>query len=61
MNDSVTEFLTTFPIDNPWLWALLVMVVVAVTSVALYLFWEALLRLRFPFRPFKDNHHGGQG
>lgn len=61
MNDSVTEFLTTFPVDNPLLWALLVMVLVAVTSLALYLFWEGLLRLRLPFRPFKNNHQGGQG
>lgn len=61
MNDSVTEFLTTFPIDNPLLWALLVMSVVAVTSLALYLFWDALLRLRFPFRPFKNNHQSGRG
>ena len=61
MNDSVTEFLTTFPIDNPLLWALLVMVVVAATSLALFLFWEGLLRLRLPFRSSKDNPQSGQG
>ncbi len=60
MNDSLTEFLTTFPIDNPLLWALLVMVLVAVTSLALFLFWEVLLRLRFPFGSSKDNHQSGQ-
>ena len=65
MSDSVAEFLTTFPIDNPLLWALLVMVVVAATSLALFLFWEVLLRLRFPFRSSlfgssKDNHQSGQ-
>ena len=49
MNDSLTEFLTTFPIDSPLLWALLVMAVVAGASMALFLFWETLLRLRFPF------------
>ena len=60
MNDSVTEFLTTFPIDNPLLWALLVMAVVAGTSLALYLFWEVLLQLRFPFGSSKNNHQSGQ-
>ena len=60
MNDSVTEFLTTFPVENPLLWALLVMAVVAITSLALYLSWEALLRLRFPFGSSKDNHQSGQ-
>ena len=64
MNDSVTEFLTTFPIDNPLLWALLVMVVVAVTSLALFLFWEVLLRVKVPFgssssEPRKENHQSG--
>ena len=49
MNESLTEFLTTFPVNNPLLWALLVMVVVAGTSLALFLFWEVLLRLRLPF------------
>ncbi len=70
MNDLVTEFLTNFPIDNPLLWALLVMVVVAATSLALFLFWEVLLRLRIPFRSSpsgsspsgssKGNHQSGQ-
>ena len=65
MNDSLTEFLKTFPMDNPLLWALLVMVVVAVTSLALFLFWEVLLRLRLPFGSSpsgspKDNNQSGQ-
>ena len=65
MNDSLTEFLKTFPIDNPLLWALLIMAVVAATSLALFLFWEVLLRLRLPFGSSslgssKDDHQSGQ-
>ena len=60
MNDSLSEFLTNFPIDNPLLWALLVMVVVSATSLALFVFWEVLLRLRIPFGSSKDNHQSGQ-
>ena len=64
MNESLTEFLTTFPVDNPLLWALLVMVVVAGISLVLYLFWEVLLRLRLPFvssqfGSSKDNNQSG--
>ena len=60
MNDSVNEFLTTFPIDNPLLWALLVMVVVAATSVAFFIVWEVLLGLRVPFGSSKNNRQSGQ-
>lgn len=61
MSESVTEFLTTFPVENPLLWALLVMAVVSVTSLALFLFWEVLLRLRFPFGSSKNHNQIGQG
>ena len=53
----MTEFLTTFNTDHPLLWALLVLGVVATTSLALYLFWELLLRLIFPFGSSKKSDH----
>ena len=45
MYSVIEEFLRTFNVNYPLLWALLVMAVVAVTSLALYLFWELTLRL----------------
>ena len=45
MYSAIEEFLRTFNVNYPLLWALLVMAVVAVTSLALYLFWELALRL----------------
>ena len=45
MYSAIEEFLKTFNVNYPLLWALLVMAVVAVTSLALYLFWELVLRL----------------
>ena len=47
MYDSVTEFMTTFSADHPLLWALLVMGVVAVTSMVLFVLWEMAFRI-FP-------------
>ena len=44
MYESLTQFLTTFSADFPFLWALLVMAVVAVAGLALYGFWEVVLR-----------------
>ncbi len=45
MYDSVTYFLKTFSADQPILWALLVMAVVATTSLTMYAFWELVWRL----------------
>ena len=45
MYNAIEEFLRTFNVNYPLLWAVLVMAVVAVTSLALYLFWELVLRL----------------
>ena len=45
MYSAIEEFLRTFNVNYPLLWALLVMAVVAVTSLTLYLFWELVLRL----------------
>ena len=45
MFNTIEEFLKTFNVNYPLVWALLVMAVVAVTSLTLYLFWELVLRL----------------
>lgn len=44
MYESLTQFLKTFSVESPFLWALLVMVVIAVAGLALYGFWEIVLR-----------------
>ena len=44
MYDSLTEFMKNFSADNSLLWALLVMAVVASTGLALFAFWELVLR-----------------
>ena len=45
MYSTIEEFLRTFNVNYPLLWALLVMAVVTVTSLSLYLIWELVLRL----------------
>ena len=45
MYDTLTDFLKSFSVDHPALWALLVMAVVACTSLGLFVFWEVILRL----------------
>jgi hypothetical protein len=45
MYDSVASFLKNFSANFPLLWALLVMVVIAGAGLALYAFWELLLRV----------------
>ena len=42
--DSLAEFLTTFSRSYPVAWALLVMLGIASTALALYGFWEVVLR-----------------
>ena len=44
MYESLTHFLKTFSAESPLLWALLVMAIVAVAGLALYGFWEVVLR-----------------
>ena len=44
MYESLTQFLKTFSAESPFLWALLVMVVIAVAGLTLYAFWEVVLR-----------------
>ena len=44
MYESLTHFLKTFSAEDPFLWALLVMAVIAVAGLALYGFWEIVLR-----------------
>ena len=55
----LNDFLTTFPLDYPLLWALLVTAAVAATSLALYVLWELLLRFRLPFGSSGNKHQGG--
>ena len=45
MYESLSQFLRAFSAGYPLPWALLVMGVVACSSLALYLFWEVVLRL----------------
>ena len=47
MYASLANFLKTFSADQPLLWALLVIGVIAATSLTLYGFWELVLRLLF--------------
>ena len=47
MYDSLGEFMNNLSADNPLLWALLVMAVVAGTGLILFAFWELVLRLPF--------------
>ena len=44
MYESLTHFLKTFSAESPFLWALLVMAVIATTGLVLYGFWEIVLR-----------------
>ncbi len=44
MYETLTHFLTTFSVQRPFLWALLVMVVIAFAGLLLYGFWELALR-----------------
>jgi hypothetical protein len=44
MYESLAQFLKTFSVESPFLWALLVMAVIAVAGLALYGFWEIVLR-----------------
>ena len=55
MYQSLSEFLRSAAAGNPWVWALVVMAVVAVTGLLLYLFWEGLFRLARVSSSAKDS------
>ena len=55
MYDTLTEFMKTFSEDFPALWALLVMAVVASTSLLLFAFWEVVLRFVATISSVKKN------
>ena len=55
MYDTLTDFMKTFSADHPVLWALLVMAVVACTSLLLFVFWEVVLRVVFLRGSVKKN------
>ena len=40
----LNDFLRTFSAESPWLWALLVMAVMSVSSLLLYTFWEVVIK-----------------
>ena len=44
MYESLSHFLKTFSAESPFLWALLVMAVIATAGLALYASWELVLR-----------------
>jgi hypothetical protein len=52
MYETFTGFLRTFSADHSLLWALVVVAVVSCTSLALFLFWEVVLRLLSSAGPF---------
>lgn len=59
MYESLTQFLQTFSAESPFLWALLVMAVVALAGLFLYGFWEVVLRgFGFALGNGNGNHHG---
>jgi len=51
MYDTVTDFLKTFSAGHSISWALLVVAVVASTSLILFAFWEMVLRIIFSGAP----------
>lgn len=56
MYHAVTDFLRTVSAEHRVLWALLSLGVVAGTSLALFGFWELVLRFLLPvFSPKKNN------
>ncbi len=55
MYDTLTEFMKTLSADHQVLWALLVMAVVAGTSLLLFAFWEMVLGLLFLKRSVKKS------
>ena len=57
MYDSLTTFVRNLSADSPLLWALLVIGVVAVAALALYAFWEVVLRL-VATHPFSSKRRG---
>ena len=61
MYAALTEFLRTFNTAYPLLWALLVMAVVACTGLALYFFWEGVLRLFSEKKTQGDGQPGSHG
>lgn len=62
MYESLTHFLKAFSAESPLLWALLVMAVIAVAGLALYCFWEVVLRgIGMAFGGGKPNGGGTQG
>lgn len=44
MYEPLADFLRTFSLDYPLLWALLVMAAVAVSGLALHFLWQLILR-----------------
>jgi len=44
MYDALASFLTTFSIEYPILWALLIIGVVAVAAIGLHIFWTIVSR-----------------
>lgn len=62
MYESLTHFLQTFSVESPLLWALLVMVIIAVAGLSLYGFWEIVLRgVGMVFGGGDSSHGSGHG
>lgn len=64
MYESLTDFLKTFSAESPLLWALLVMAIIAVAGLALYGFWEVVLRgvgMALGNHGGRNHHSSGRG
>ena len=64
MYESLTHFLKSFSAESPFLWALLVMVIIASAGLALYGFWEIVLRgvgMAFGNNGGRNHHSSGRG
>jgi uncharacterized membrane protein len=61
MYHAITDFLRTVSAEHRVLWALLTLGVVAGTSLALFCFWELVLRFLLPILSPKKNSKGRMG
>ncbi len=55
------DFLRTFSAESPWLWALLIMAVMSVSSLVLYAFWEVVIKILLAIGQARHNKGAGSG
>ena len=57
----LNDFLRTFSAESPWLWALLIMAVMSVSSLVLYAFWEVVIKILLAIGQSRHNKGAGSG